>query len=93
MTLDDAKTHLLGGGHFGQVYDQVPDAQRSELAAWYTACDAVPNLTARMRAPVAVPVAAVPTPTGELCKCGGLLVRTGTCMTCQSCGGSSGGCS
>lgn len=30
---------------------------------------------------------------GELCtKCGGFLVRTGSCLTCQSCGSSSGGC-
>lgn len=29
----------------------------------------------------------------ELCpKCGGFLVRTGSCLTCQSCGESSGGC-
>lgn len=32
--------------------------------------------------------------TGEMCtECGGFMVRTGTCMTCQSCGSSSGGCS
>lgn len=34
--------------------------------------------------------------TGELCRkdgCGGMMVRTGTCLTCQSCGDSSGGCS
>lgn len=30
---------------------------------------------------------------GDMCKCGGLMVRTGTCMTCQTCGSSSGGCS
>ena len=28
-----------------------------------------------------------PMPSGDLCpSCGGLVVRTGTCMTCQSCG-------
>jgi hypothetical protein len=33
-------------------------------------------------------------PTGEFCsECGGMMVRTGTCMTCQLCGTSSGGCS
>lgn len=31
---------------------------------------------------------------GNFCtECGGLLVRTGTCETCQDCGGSTGGCS
>lgn len=92
MTLDDAKTHLLAGGWFGQVYDQVPDGQRAELAAWYTACNAVPALGARMRVPAGVPVPG-PELTGDGCKrCGGLMVRTGTCMTCQGCGDSSGGC-
>jgi hypothetical protein len=34
-------------------------------------------------------------PTGDSCQeCGSFaMVRTGTCMTCQSCGSSSGGCS
>lgn len=33
--------------------------------------------------------------TGDLCAdCGGLsMVRTGTCLTCQDCGSTSGGCS
>lgn len=31
---------------------------------------------------------------GQFCpKCGGVMVRTGTCLTCQSCGDTSGGCS
>jgi hypothetical protein len=31
--------------------------------------------------------------TGDICSgCGGLMVRTGTCLTCQGCGASSGGC-
>ncbi|OGG38403.1 ribonucleoside-diphosphate reductase, adenosylcobalamin-dependent [Candidatus Jorgensenbacteria bacterium RIFCSPLOWO2_02_FULL_45_12] len=31
---------------------------------------------------------------GTVCKkCGGMMVRTGTCMTCQQCGDTSGGCS
>lgn len=32
----------------------------------------------------------IPSPTGEFCKCGGPLVRTGTCLTCQLCGWSKG---
>ena len=37
--------------------------------------------------------APVPTSSGNYCICGGLMVRTGTCETCQSCGSTSGGCS
>lgn len=33
-------------------------------------------------------------PAGDVCQtCGGMLVRTGKCLTCQSCGNSDGGCS
>ena len=33
-------------------------------------------------------------PTGDACQtCGGMLVQTGKCRTCQSCGNSDGGCS
>ena len=34
------------------------------------------------------------TQAGTVCRnCGGMMVRTGTCMTCFQCGTSSGGCS
>lgn len=33
-------------------------------------------------------------PTGDVCQtCGGMLVQTGKCRTCQACGTSDGGCS
>jgi hypothetical protein len=32
-------------------------------------------------------------PTGMLCECGGIMVQTGSCSTCSTCGESSGGCS
>lgn len=33
-------------------------------------------------------------PTGDACQtCGGMLVQTGKCRTCQACGTSDGGCS
>lgn len=45
-------------------------------------------------APAASPPAPVPRPTGDVCTtCGGMLVQTGKCRTCQSCGSSDGGCS
>jgi hypothetical protein len=37
---------------------------------------------------------AIAQPTGDVCQtCGGMLVQTGKCRTCQSCGTSDGGCS
>ena len=35
---------------------------------------------------------APPSPTGNYCDCGGPMVQTGSCETCQWCGESSGGC-
>ena len=35
---------------------------------------------------------APPSPTGNYCDCGGPMVQTGSCETCQWCGASSGGC-
>jgi hypothetical protein len=40
------------------------------------------------------PKAPATSASGQFCpKCGGEMVRTGTCLTCQSCGDTSGGCS
>lgn len=43
--------------------------------------------------PVNRPAQQMPSPTGEFCECGGVMTRSGTCLTCQDCGSSSGGCS
>jgi hypothetical protein len=48
-------------------------------------------LLLRPAAPVVAPPPAT-SPTGELCRCGGWLVQTGRCLTCQACGQQSGGC-
>ncbi|OGM91883.1 ribonucleoside-diphosphate reductase, adenosylcobalamin-dependent [Candidatus Wolfebacteria bacterium RIFCSPHIGHO2_01_FULL_48_22] len=52
----------------------------------------------REKAPVTATLMSVPkknvVQAGTVCRnCGGMMVRTGTCMTCLQCGGSSGGCS
>lgn len=91
MTPDDARNLVLNGAPFGDVFELLPEADRPGFREWYLSNPDLPNLKARTRQKV--PVASVPTSTGEMCKCGGFLVRTGTCLTCQSCGQSSGGCS
>ena len=54
--------------------------------------DAFPLIAAETVPDLAVRAARQPVPSGNLCKCGGLMVRTETCETCSSCGTSSGGC-
>ena len=101
MILDEAQDAIRAGAFFGAVAPLLDMADRAELAEWFVRTAGVPNLDARpaMRkpteaaAPGAVHAAPVLTPTGDLCKrCGGFMVRTGSCMTCQACGDSSGGC-
>lgn len=92
--LAEARRAITGGTPFGQVTAGLLPEELEQLKSWFVAEPAVPNLAARLRA-VAVPTAAVPTaavPSGNLCRCGGLMVRTGTCETCAWCGTSSGGC-
>lgn len=86
LSLEDAKDRIGRLGEpYGDVFPQVGEGDRPALAEWFVAASGVPNLTARRaRSPVA---------SGNLCRlCGGFLVRTGTCETCQSCGNSTGGC-
>lgn len=87
MTLSEAKEEIrIRGVPLGDVYEKLDEHNREVLKAWFTGNDDLPNLVARE--------ARQPLPTGNLCdKCGGMTVRTGTCVTCQSCGDSSGGCS
>lgn len=86
VTIDDAKRHIEGGAPFGDVFPYVPSELQEELKDWY--CGRADLPVNRTRVPVRVG-----DPTGDPCKrCGGLMVRTGTCLTCQACGESSGGC-
>lgn len=86
ITIEDAREAIRRGAFYGDVYVLVAETDRESLEQWYLHTPGLPNLTARQ-------VALTSTPTGETCKrCGGFLVRTGTCMTCQGCGESSGGC-
>lgn len=88
MTTDDAKNLVSNGTPFGDVIEHVAPGDQPELREWYVRNPSVPNTAARERAAVLV----APVPTGDVCRCGGMLVRTGTCYTCQGCGDSSGGC-
>lgn len=100
MTTEDARDAILRGAEYGPVCGRLPVAadcaggavpcasgcDRCALAAWYAHEPSVPNLAARAGAKMSAP-------TGDACpRCGGLLVRTGTCMTCSACGESTGGC-
>lgn len=93
LTVSDACVLIREGHKFGDVAPLLSeDAARDQLREWYVRADGVPVNPVR---PAAAPPAApkVKTATGDLCAtCGGLMVRTGTCLTCQGCGNSSGGC-
>lgn len=83
MTLDEAKEMVTKGVEFGTVFSFVPEEDRELLKRWFVLCPGLPNKAAR----------AASVGTANLCpKCQGIMVRTGSCETCQSCGGSSGGC-
>lgn len=83
--VDRAKRDMLVKGvTFDAATAGMPPEEVEALKAWFVTTDGVPNLTAR--------AARQPLPSGNLCKCGGMMVRTGSCETCQSCAASSGGC-
>lgn len=82
MTIDEAKEMLVKGVEFGVVFMCVDPTDRNRLKEWYVLRPGLPNLAARRAS----------TNSANVCgKCGGILVRTGTCETCQMCG-DSGGC-
>ena len=85
MTADAAREMVRGGVPFGDVFPLLADADRAPFREWFVQTPGVPNLGVRRSAAPA---------TGDVCRrCGGAnLARTGTCLTCQDCGESSGGC-
>jgi hypothetical protein len=95
VTVEVAAGLVRGGARFGDVFPRLAgEAARAEFREWFTRAAGVPvnPSPARARAAATGP-APLPVPSGDLCpKCGGLMVRTGTCSTCSSCGESSGGC-
>ncbi len=79
MTLTEAKELIrIKGVLFGDVFPEVEEHNREVLKEWYVTATGVPNIVARE--------AAKPVFSGRVCHCGGMLVRTGSCETCQSCG-------
>lgn len=86
MKLEDAKLAIRRGVAFDVAGDGLSPVELEVLKAWYVREPSVPNTGARRPKPV-------PEVSSDLCpRCGGFMVRTGTCLTCQSCGESSGGC-
>lgn len=97
LTLIVAEELIREGARFGDVAPLLAGTDVALLRAWYVRAPGVPaNPTKPAPAPKPAPAVkppAAPVPSGDLCpKCGGLMVRTGTCSTCSSCGESSGGC-
>lgn len=94
LTHDQAADLIRRGMRFGDVAPLLgDDAARDQLREWYVRADGVPVNPVRPAPPQVQTAPPVRTATGDLCpRCGGLMVRTGTCSTCQSCGDSSGGC-
>lgn len=88
MTVEEAKDKIERlGTPFGEVFEKLEGGEEVQeaLKEWFVRNDRLPNRAARS--------AQTPTWIGEMCsKCGGMMVQTGSCKTCQSCGQSSGGC-
>lgn len=86
LTLAEARDLVRRGALYGEVCARLPEADREAFARWFVETPGVPNLAARRGRQQSGA-------SGDLCpRCGGIMVRTGTCSTCQSCGESSGGC-
>lgn len=82
MSLDDAKYFIVQGVMFGDVFPLMKLADQEPLKRWFVSEASVPNL--KSRNPVAY--------SGDACrKCGGPMVFTGSCRTCQWCA-ETGGC-
>lgn len=87
MTIDEAQDFIKAGVTFGDVFPLVDPVHHGALREWFVRTPGLPCLAAR------TPTAAGTAPSGNACpRCGGLMVRTGSCETCQACGESSGGC-
>lgn len=79
MTLEEAKQAVrYKGTSYGEVFPQLKVRDAIVFKRWYLDTHKVPNLVARE--------ASKPQLSGRVCHCGGQLVRTGSCETCQSCG-------
>jgi len=100
MTYTEGQNLALDGAKFGDVFPALySDDDRRLFKAWWLAEPSVPKTRLspqeagllRVRTMQADHRAAE---SGNTCTvCGGLMVQTGKCQTCQSCGNSPGGCS
>lgn len=106
LTLTEAVSMLDGGAKFGDVYPYLEDSQSDgERLRMYFVYGRLPEPRmcadpentplpqGWLKTPPKEQMHLSSIPTGDMCRhCGGLTTRTGTCVTCQSCGDSSGGC-
>lgn len=94
MTLVEAMDRVKAGTPLGDVYEDVPDHLKPRLKEWYVTAAGVPNLTARGRAAGQTATARESGYSGETCAtCGSAAMRrSGTCLVCDACGSTSGGC-
>lgn len=93
MALVEAMNAVKAGTPMGDVYEQVPDHLKPRLKEWYVTTAGVPNLSARGKAD-RVTTARDSGYSGETCAtCGSAAMRrSGTCLVCDACGSTSGGC-
>lgn len=100
MTCEEGQALALKGVRFADIYPAIiMEEDRRLFKSWWLAEPTVPTSRIspqeagllRVRAMEAQDRAVV---SGNGCTvCGGLMVWTGKCQTCQTCGNSSGGCS
>jgi hypothetical protein len=92
VTLDQARFMVLGGAKFGDVYPLLVPDDRRPFKDWFVNEPAVP---ARAPSPTDMIIAARDMGyTGDACpNCQSMkMTRAGSCMRCQDCGNSDGGC-
>ena len=96
LTLEEAKQALQAGAKFGNVYSELFNvANDGEALKHYFAHGLhLAKEDRPLREITGVPRDRVTNYTGDPCSnCGSfLMVRSGTCLTCQACGSTSGGC-
>jgi|ERR1051325_3927818 hypothetical protein len=100
MTLEDAKQQALSGSNFGVIYPALDNEDvRRLFKAWWLYDSRLPiyRLSSQEAGLLRVKTAqssGMTVESGNGCTiCGGLMIWTGRCQTCNSCGNSPGGCS
>jgi hypothetical protein len=101
VTVDDARrcNRLRGGSvrdcacRLGDRWEKCPPPAHLAVLDTGVMRDVLTMLQSQPALPASQKRTATPILTGEMCRedgCGGFLVRTGSCMTCQACGANEG---